>query len=58
MLLPIHLIVGGGVQEVRIIKRGDLHTRVRELLEIDDLGIKVSRSHSLMNRFKVYIRCF
>lgn len=46
------LIVGGGVQEVRIIKRGDLHTRVRELLEIDDLGIKVSRSHSFDEPFQ------
>lgn len=38
-------IVGTGVVEARIIKRGSVHQRLQEILEIDDLGVKVIRSH-------------
>lgn len=39
-------VSGTGVQEERPIKRGDLHKRVLEILEIDDLGIQVRRAHN------------
>lgn len=38
---------GVGPMEPRIIKRGDLHKRLIELLAIDDLGIKIRRANML-----------
>ncbi len=44
-------ITGTGVNEARTIKRGNVHQRLIELLEIDDLGVKISRAHTFDEPF-------
>lgn len=41
-----HLVAGTSVSEGRTIERGDLLTRVQELLAIDDLGIRTIRRNT------------
>ncbi len=43
--------VGGEVAEPRVIKRGSLHERLIELLEFDDLGIRVNRRNKFFYAF-------
>jgi hypothetical protein len=49
----------GGDAQIRIVKRGPLHTRVLELLQIDDFGIKVVRpnpanANPLVTEFRIH----
>lgn len=45
-LIGAHSVSGTGVSEARTLARGDVLTRLIEILEIDDLGCRVIRRHS------------
>ncbi len=44
-------VTGTGVSEARVIKRGSVHERLLELLEIDDLGIRGNRRNKFLTDF-------
>lgn len=57
--VPNEQHTAGGSAETRIVKRGPLHDRVLELLQIDDFGIKVVRPNAgnanpLVTEFRIH----
>jgi len=45
-VVAAYSVVGTSVSEARVVNRGPVLTRLNEILEIDDLGIKTIRSHN------------